>query len=343
VASIKDIASRAGISSTTVSHVLNKSRHVHPETEARVLKAIRELDYKPNMLARSLRRRQTSTIGLLVSDIENPFFTEVARAVETTAYERGYNVILCNTDEDLAKEIMYVDVLFAKQVDGLILAPAPGDHSFLRGYMERGARVVCVNRYTPDVPSPAVICDDEHAMFELASQLLNQHSYIGAIIGLETVSTTVQRLAGLRRALELKGQTLNDCWIFPGQARQEGGYQAAREISRLTRLPTAVVALNSLMLDGFLLGLLEMAPHLFCQLEVTGFGYSNMARVCHPPRYYVQQPSHQVGCVATNLLLDILTDVVLWNTDHIVLKNSLVQLGASAVMPSPVTADRSWR
>ena len=116
MASIKDIANRAGVSTTTVSHVLNKSRPVHPDTVTRVMQAINDLHYQPNMLARSLRRRTTNTIGLLVSDVENPFFSELARSVEATAYLRGYNMIFCNTDENLEKEILYVDVLFAKQV-----------------------------------------------------------------------------------------------------------------------------------------------------------------------------------------------------------------------------------
>jgi LacI family transcriptional regulator len=227
VVRIRDIAQRAGVSTTTVSHVLNSSRHVHPDTEARVLKAVEELNYHPNMLARSLRRRETHTFGLLVSDIENPFFTEMAHSVETTAYERGYNVILCNTDEELAKEILYVRVLFSKQIDGLILAPAPGDHSYLKPYLASDARVVFVNRYIEGIPTPAVICDDADSTYALASRLLGAgHRHIGVLVGLN-VSTTQQRIAGLERALREYGLSLSDVWVCEGQSRREGGYQAA--------------------------------------------------------------------------------------------------------------------
>jgi DNA-binding LacI/PurR family transcriptional regulator len=323
---LKEIAERAGVSTTTVSHVLNGSRYVHPDTVERVLTAVKDLKYKPNMLARSLRRRQTRTIGLLVSDIENPFFTEVARVVETTAYERGYNVILCNTDEDLAKEILYVDVLFAKQVDGLILAPAPGDHAFLKAYIDDGAQVVCVNRYVPDVAAPAVVCDDEEAMYDLASRLLSSgHRRLGAIVGLDAVTTTQLRLAGLRRALEERGLTLDDVWLFPGQARREGGYNAARALANVSPPPTAVIAFNGLMLDGVLLGLVDLAPHLVRQITITGFGYSLAAHICQSCKYYVAQPTYELGRVALTMLLNALTGSAPLKAAQTVLSNTLTE------------------
>lgn len=322
---IKDIAERAGVSVTTVSHVLNKSRFVHPDTEARVLKAVQDLDYRPNMLARSLRRHETHTIGLLVSDISNRFFTDVARAVETSAYDRGYNMILCNTDEDPAKEAMYFNVLLAKQVDGLIVAPARGDHSFIQNHIQHGAIVVCVNRYFAEIQAPAVVCDDEEAAFTLADSLLAAgHRRIGAIIGLENVSTTNDRLNGLRRAANKYQLAENDLWIYPGQSRQEGGYRAAQEIARMAVPPSCIMAFNSVMLDGYLLGLVDQAPHLIREIEYAGFGYSHLARVFRPNGVYVSQPSHQVGAVATKQLLDILTGSVSWNTERIVLHNTIV-------------------
>ncbi len=260
---IRDIAERAGVSVTTVSHVLNKSRYVHPDTEARVLKAIRDLDYRPNMLARSLRRHETHTIGLLVSDISNKYFTDVARAVETAAYDRGYNMILCNTNEDQTKEAMYFNVLLAKQVDGLIVAPAPGDHTFIQNHIQHGACVVLVNRYLADIQAPAVVCDDEEAAFNLLDTLLAAgHRRIGAIIGHENVSTTQDRLNGLRRAAAKFGLSGDDLWIFPAQSRQEGGYRAAQAIANMSEPPTGVVSFNSVMLDGFLLGLVDHGPSI---------------------------------------------------------------------------------
>jgi len=336
LASIKDIADRAGISTTTVSHVLNKSRYVHPDTVARVMKAVEELHYQPNMLARGLRSRSTKTIGLLVSDVENPFFSEMARAVEATAYQRGYNMIFCNTDENLEKEILYIDVLFAKQVDGLILSPVAGDHSFLNRYLEKNARVVFVNRTIEQIACPSVVCDDEVAMYQLVCQLLaSGHRRLGAIIGMEKVTTTTSRLEGLRRAVATVGLTLADVQLFYGESRRDGGYQAARTVIEMETPPTAVISFNSVMLDGFLLGLLDLAPNLISNIEVTGFGYSLVARACQPSKRYIRQPSYQVGASATNLLLDILENKRDWSMKQEVVANEIVVRGAASSVPSP--------
>lgn len=292
------------------------------------MQVVQELKYKPNMLARSLRRRTTNTIGLLVSDVENPYFTEVARAVEAAAHERGYNMIFCNTDENIEKEALYVDVLFAKQVDGLIMSPVPGDHSYLHRYIENDARVVFFNRYIEGFPCPSVLSDDENAMYELASQLIGSgHTKLGVIIGLDPASTTLNRLGGLTRALAEVGQTLDDVWQSHGDARREGGYKAALEVMKMPNPPTAIIAFNSLMLDGFLLGLLDLAPQLIPQIEITGFGYSLVARACQPSKRYVRQPSYQVGTVAANLLLDILTGERAWTTEHVMVPNAIVERG----------------
>jgi len=300
------------------------------------MQAVQALKYTPNMLARSLRRRTTNTIGLLVSDVENPYFTEVARAVEATAYQRGYNMIFCNTDENLEKEVLYVDVLFAKQVDGLILSPVTGDHGYLNRYLDQEARMVFVNRYIEGVPCPAVISNDEQAMYDLASQLLDSgHRRLGAIIGLDPATTTIRRLDGLSRALARVGQTLDDVWQFHGNARRDSGYQAALQIIHCDQRPSAIIAFNSVMLDGFLLGLLDLAPQLIPNIEITGFGYSLVARACQPSKRYIRQPSNQIGTTAANLLLDILTGKRSWSTEHIIVPNDIVERGSDSNLMLP--------
>src|SRR5450759_3082726 len=329
MARIRDIAERAGVSSTTVSHVLNGSRPVHPDTVARFRQAIEDLQYTPNMLARSLRRRQTNTIGLLISDIENPYFAEIAYTVEKVAYERGYNLVLCNTDESHEKEVRYVEVLFAKQVDVLILAPVAGDHSYLAHYLARGERVVLANRYVPDIVAPTVIADDEAAMYALAKRVLEDgHRRIGAILGMETASTTLERLHALRRALAEYGLSLDDAWQFRGQSRQAGGLAAAQAFIALppAQRPTCVIAFNAVMHDGFLLGLADLAPALLAEVVTGASGSSLLARLCPSARYLVQAPSHQIGRVVSNLLLDILSGVTAWHTDCIVVPCTLVDL-----------------
>jgi len=332
VVGIRDIAERAGVSKTTVSHVLNGTRHVRPETAARVQEVVDDLGYKPNMLARSLRRKKTHTIGLLVSDIENPFFTRVARAVETTAYERDYNLILCNTDENLEKEILYTDVLFAKQVDGLIVAPAPGDHSFLLPYLDRGEKVVFINRTMPTVDVPAVVCDDEVAIYSLAKHFLDEgYHKLGAIIGLEGVSTTENRLKGLEQALSEHGQTLAATWLFPGSAREDGGRKAAEQFVALQDRPQIVIAFNSIMLDGFLVALQRLAPDALATTRVSSHGRSALAQVMCPSYSFVEHPVYELGRRATTELLDSLSEDSESTSEVIVLENRLVHLGRTDI------------
>ncbi len=329
MARIRDIAERAGVSSTTVSHVLNGSRPVHPKTVARVRQAIEDLQYTPNMLARSLRRRQTNTIGLLISDIENPYFAEIAYTVEKVAYERGYNLVLCNTDESHAKEVRYAEVLFAKQVDGLILAPAAGDHRYLASYLSHGERVVLVNRYVPDIAAPAVIADDEAAMYALATRFLQDgHRRIGMIVGTEGASTTLERLRAMQCALDDYGLSFDEAWQFRGGSRRAGGRAAARAFVDLpsAQRPTCVICFNAVMHDGFLLGLTDLAPALLAEVVTGASGSSLVARLCPSARYVLDAPAYQIATVASNLLLDILSGVAAWQPGRIVVPCTFVDL-----------------
>ena len=275
-----------------------------------------------------MRRRETRTIGLLISYIENPYFTEIAHAVEATAYERGYNVILCNTDENLAKEIMYVDVFFAKQVDGLLLAPAPGDHTFLQTYLDGGAQVVLVNRYLPGISAPAVIRDDDVAMYELVSRVLQTgHRRLAAIIGIENTTTTQRCFAGLRRAVEENGLSPDDVQIFTGDARREGrlsgsqGRFGARAASYRRHL------VQHLDARGVPSRSARFGPSGPAQIETTGFGYSALARAYGTCTYYVAQPSYRLGRVAGPMLLDALTGMTPLQPGNLVLNNKLAEYG----------------
>jgi len=161
VATIRDVAQRAGVSVTTVSHVVNNTRPVEPNTQARVRVAIEALGYRPNLLARGLRSRKTNTIGLLVPDNSNPFFAEVARAIEDAVFEQGYSVILCNSDMKEAKQDAYLSVLLAKQVDGLILISSGDSPDPVKRIMQAGVPVVVVDRELGDLPVDQVLVDNE--------------------------------------------------------------------------------------------------------------------------------------------------------------------------------------
>jgi len=332
MANIRDIARLAGVSIATVSHVLNETRPVLPETRERVLSAARELDYQPNMVARSLRRKHTETIGLVVSDIDTPYISEFIHSVEATASERGYCVILCSSGESVEREASQIEMLLAKQVEGLILIPAAGRHAFLKDHLRRGARIVLANRYLRGVPCPAVIADDEEAAYALTRCLLQKgHRRVGAASWVEGVSTYENRWKGFARALEEWGISPAGSWRFRGNSRPDDGRLAARQLAALDSPPTAVVCFNSLVRDGIILELFSLAPHLLTEIEIAGFGYSALANLAGSSRHYVVQPSHEIGTAAASYLLDVLGGIRDWNpSDRIVVRTSLAEFGRGA-------------
>ncbi len=227
MATTKDVARRAGVSMSTVSHVLNATRFVAPERRERVLSAMRDLGYEPNAVARSLRVNRSRAIGLIISDIGNPFFTAVVRGVEDAAQAAGYIVILCNSDEDPDKEETYLRQLRSNRVDGLILAPAGVAHAYLRALVRQASPVVFIDREVPTLEVSAVVLANEPAAHAAVDHLIKLgHRRIGMIIGRPPVSTTDQRRAGYERALVEAGVAIDPRLIKEGGSKVEPGQQS---------------------------------------------------------------------------------------------------------------------
>src|SRR5919201_3090987 len=171
---VRDVARRAGVSTSTVSHVLNRTRFVSDELRERVLTAMRELDYAPNAAARMLSLKRSNTIGLIVADIRNPFFASVARGVEDVAQEHRYTVVLCNSDEDLVKETACLRALQTRQIDGVLLASAGVDDEYVTRLVHAGYPIVLVDRDLPDLDLPAVVLDNEGAAYTAVRHLIER-------------------------------------------------------------------------------------------------------------------------------------------------------------------------
>jgi DNA-binding LacI/PurR family transcriptional regulator len=194
---IKAVARKAGVSISTVSRVLSGHPYIKSETRQQVLEAIELLDYHPHQVARSLRRRRTNLIGLVVSTIENIFFTEVARAAEQTALQHGYNLIVCNTDESPKQEESYLKTLSQQMVAGTILAPTPGTGEHLKHYLNNELSMILINRRLKHLPFSSITADDDEAAFQCVTHLINEgRRRIAAVIGLPDVYTTQIRLDG---------------------------------------------------------------------------------------------------------------------------------------------------
>src|SRR5262249_51456441 len=202
MATVHDVARRAGVSASTVSHVVNNTRFVSDELRERVLAAMRELDYTPNAAARMLTLKRSHTIGLIVSDIRNPFFASVARGVEDVAQELGYTLVLCNSDENAERETACLNALETRAIDGVLLASAGVASEHLSRLVRAGFPIVLVDRDLPELGAPAILLDNDGAAYGAVKHLIAAgHRRIAMISGRASISTTTERVAGYRRAL----------------------------------------------------------------------------------------------------------------------------------------------
>src|SRR5215218_7202424 len=228
---IREVAEQAQVSVSTVSHVINHTRFVDPETQERVRRAIKVLGYRPNLLARSLRRRETRTIGLLVPDNANPFFAEFARVIEDAGFAEGYSVILCNSDRSEAKEETYIDVLLAKQVDGLIVISSTDRIDLLQRVIDVGVPLVVVDRNLPDLSVSQALVANEQGGY-LAGRYLVElgHRRVGCIGGPSEGNPSWDRVLGFKRALAEAGVSLLSEAIVSGDFRYPSGEAGMRTL-----------------------------------------------------------------------------------------------------------------
>src|SRR5215210_3600602 len=235
-ATIQDVAVRSGVSISTVSRVVTGSVAVEPATAERVREAIADLGYRPNLLARSFRRRVTHTIGLLVPDNSNPFFAEVARTIEDAGFAEGYSVVLCNSDLSLVKQETYIDVLLAKRVDGLILAssgliPTVGGHDAVERILEAGAPCVVVDRDLGETPVDQVLVDNDQGGYLAGEHLVSLgHRRIACLVGPSDVTPSAGRIAGFQRALADAGLAVAAEGLVRGNGMPDGGAAAAKQL-----------------------------------------------------------------------------------------------------------------
>ncbi len=303
MATISDVARAAGVSPATVSRVFNGGR-VTPERVERVRKAASDLGFSPNRVARSLRMQRASVIGLLVPDIENPFFTSLARGVEDAAQRTNLSVVLCNTDDDVEKERRYLDIALAEQMAGVIVAAASRKHTDLSALAARGMPVVAVDRRPRAAAVDAVTVDNQLGGEEATAHLLDRgYERVACITGPAGASTSEDRLAGYRAAMRDAGVSEESTrpYVRYADYRVDGGYAATRELLALPSPPDAVFVTNSLMTVGALQALREsgIEPP---DVGVLSFGDVPWASLVRPPLTTVQLPSYDMGASAAALL-----------------------------------------
>ncbi len=307
---ILQVAKRAGVSPTTVSHVINKTRFVSADLTVRVETAMEELGYRPNALARSLRRGETRTLGLILPDSANPFFAEVGRAIEMEAFLAGYSVVLCNTEDDAEKEQLYTDVLSKKQVDGIIFASTGEQSDSVQNLLRQNVPLVLIDRLLPGVEADVVLVDNRLGG-ELAAQRIAQmgHTSLACITGPSHLTPSAERVTGFLKTLESLGTPTENVRLERGDFHPESGYQAGLRLLQSHReRPTAVFCGNDMMAIGLYRAADELGLRVPDDLTVIGFDDIELSCYLVPSLATIKQPKAEIGRAAVAMLLDRIRD-----------------------------------
>ncbi|PKW07095.1 transcriptional regulator, LacI family [Streptomyces sp. 1222.5] len=308
-----DVARCAGVSVATVSHVLNGTRPVLPHTRQAVLDAVDALGYTPNTLARSLVTSRTRSIGLAVSAISNPYFTEILQGVEAAALEAGYSLLIADPHDDPGHERKVVQLLHERRVDGMIVAPSAEPHDLV-GYLGRHTvPTVFLDRLIdPRVPAPffdQVCAESAEPTARLVTHLAGLgHRRIGLVAGLPGLSTTGERIAGYQDGLSAAGLGHDERLLVTGNSESAGAEQATDALLALPDAPTALVTANNAMTIGALRALRRHGLSVPEDIALCCFDDFAWADLFSPRLTAVAQPSRELGARAVRMLLDRLTE-----------------------------------
>ncbi len=304
--SIKDVAHKANVSIATVSHVLNKTRFVSDEVTQRVMDALAETNYKSNNIAKALRQNKTHTIGVIIPDIINPFFSNLVNYIEMELNEYGYNIILCHSRDDLTREIESINKLNSWAVDGMIIAPASPDFDYSELKMDRPCPIVFADR-RPNMKNYSGVFFDLHNIFQRATEelILAGHEKIGCILGTIRFSTTHDRVKGYREAIEKHGLPVREDYIIITETTVESGYHAIERLIKETDI-TAVIVANSRMSIGVIKYLNQQQIAIPESMAVIGFEAAEWGEIIQPPLTSIRETVGDMGVAIARLMLDIL-------------------------------------
>ena len=304
MATIKDVAAVAGVSFTTVSHVVNNSRPVSANVRAKVEDAIRELNYVPSAVARSLKARSTATVGLLVPNGTNPYFAELARGVEDACAAQGYCVFFCNSDDDPAKQQGYLRVLHEKRIDGLIVASAGDDAVLAQSLSNANEPIVVIDRNIEGLNADLVQIDHERGAWLATRHLLTLgHVRIGCITGPISAPVSAMRVHGFLRALAQHGVELASGAMVESDTSSGGGYRAAQQLFDTVQ-PSAIFAANDLMGIGALRAAAERRISVPDDCSIIGFDDIELSRYTYPSLSTVGNSVRAIGEMAAQTLIE---------------------------------------
>ena len=306
---IKEIAKIAGVSTATVSKILNKKdKSISEPTRQRVLDIVKEHNYIPNTIARSLVTRQTKTIGLVIPDIANPFFPELARGAEDKANESGYNIIFCNTDDNVDKEEKYINMLIEKMIDGIIFTQSAKRTKGFEKLKIGSTPIVLIDR---DMELEGVVgkvlVDNFTGAYDGVNYLLSRgYRKIAFITGALTTNTSKRRLNGYKKALEDFNIPYDESYVLAGEYKSQWGFRAINHLFDSKIDFDAVFCGNDLIAISVIKALKDAGKSIPDDVAVLGFDDIYMAKFIEPELSTIRQPNYEMGYKAVEILVDIL-------------------------------------
>lgn len=304
---IKEIARQAGVSVATVSRVLNHPETVAPKTRERILDLMEQMDYKPNWFARGLNFNKTYTLALLIPNILNPAYVEIAEGVESVANRKGYSVLLCITEGEVEKERQYIQTLIDRHIDGVILVSSLLNGDDINYLKQQGVAVVLVGENNGNSSEPMVRIDCCAAAYQAVQHLLNcGHREIALVYGHTPVMENKHKIEGYKKALREAGIPLRPEYLVEEQNTEEGGYLATRKLLGLKERPRAIFTTSDLLAFGVIDALRDAELNIPDDVAVMGFDNIRMAKLMVPKLSTVAKPLHKMGLSSARLLLDVI-------------------------------------
>jgi LacI family transcriptional regulator len=324
---LKDIARKVGVSATTVSLVLNQSSdsRISESTRNKILEVAKELGYKSSRVSQPSLFPVPPTIGLVIPDIKNPFFTELSSVIEDVTSRYGYNIILCNTQENLKKENEFLEALWRRRVDGLIIAPVDAHDSNVEDFLKRDIPVVLVDRYLPEVEASTVLIDNVEGAFLAIDYLIGLgHTRIGFLKIEENITTGQERLQGYLKAFEAHKLAVDERLIVGSSHTAEGGRQGTQALLSLSPPPSAIFASGGTSTLGALMEFRQRGVRIPRDISFIRFDDEQWNQFTEPPLSAVAQPIQQIGTEAAQLLIQLIQGWGKGEKHNIVLKSELI-------------------
>lgn len=323
--SSKDIAARAGVSQATVSRVINNKPNVREETRQRVLKVIEELGYYPNAEARSLVTKRNSKIGLVVSDILNPFYPELVESIEAFAREEGFNVLLCNTQRDTSKDRVYTRLLIEQRVAGVIFSSITPASNAPAQLSRAGIPYVLVNRHLKDTPATCIVTDNFGGAYKMTKHLIELgHSRIAFVRGLRNTTTSQDREVGFRQCLANHGLEIDESLLEQGNYTRREAYEATVRLLQLASPPTAIFCANDYMAFGALDAASDQGLRVPDDVSIVGFDNIALSSLKAINLTTVEQPITEMARKAMEMLLSLVKGEDPPEPDHLVYESRLI-------------------